>query len=325
MTQKTNDPYAITPEEIAKQNAQFSSRDFGLICPKHHKNSICHVCNYISANIPYNKYPDGHPATLWKNERRAKANWFANVVFPENPNKSFIIQLGQKVGDDIRFKCEKEQWGLWIANPAQGKGREINISKYKDRKWNAYSAGASLEPASYDIPQEVLDNLPNLDNIVDMIESGELTDDNFFNISALKEDETRTLRFCPASKDSSKKFVFMVPVRRHWKVTQGQIDGTEIIPSRVWELGEEETQYQENEVWKPSTTAKGQETPTTATESPAPVTPPVQTNSKPAGAERCWGTPELFDLDEEECQNCNHKDSCGKEVSNKKTGSDIPM
>jgi len=329
MTQenKDYDPYAITPEEIQRQKAQFATRNMGLICPKKNASikGVCHVCNYIESQIGYDRYPDEHAATIWRRKHQAKVNWFMNIVEPHNINISKILEIGKNAGNTIQFATEKKGWGGWIANPKAGRGREIEISKFKgEDNYNKYDPTPSLEVANYDIPEEVLNNLPNLDNIISMIKNEELNDDNHIKISSIKEGETLKFRVCPGSKSSSNPLMFMIPVARHWGVSQEQIDGVAPIS---WEISEEKSEGEA--VWSPTPkTEDSQEStsPQQPTTQPAKQEEPVKQAPVENAVKRqkCFGLEVMFDPQDDQCKACSDIKECGDKVRGNQKNEDIP-
>ena len=310
---KVIDPYEIDVDEIDKIEKENKKRSSGLVCPKMNVSigKPCKVCEYIQS-IYARQYPKNHPARNYASDKKAKASIFMNVVFPENPNKSFIFKIGSKAGSAIIDGIKNKGWKD-ITHPLKGKGREMLISKTKgDSGFNAYPVSPNLDKADWEIPKEVLDNLPNLDqdNLIKMIENGELDNTNFFDVSSLKMDETLEFRICPpwtnGAMGSNNKRPFTY-VWRHWGVSQAQIDGTE--PMNWKESVEEESSDDSS-----NDEAKPAKSDTPPWEDSVEVQVDKSVKKKPV----CFGREKFFDSEDSEiCQNCNFFKSCAKAIANK--------
>ena len=295
------DPWEIDMDEMDKMRNENRGVTTGVICPKRNMciGDNCAACNYIQEQIYSKQYPEKHPASEFAKQKKAKASVYMNVVFPENPDKSVILKLGSKVGSAIYDGVKQKGWKD-IANPLAGRGREMMITKFRDAKYNAYSASPDLNKADWDIPQSVLDNLPSLnqDSLIKMIVSGELTDDNYFDISKLKMDETLHFRICPPQKDSKR---FLNYVWRHWGLSRTQIDGSEPIS---WE----------------STIPDYEGTPEFKKEETVDSIPQGNQFEKASESEigkppGCFGQKGYYDDTDEECtKKCTYFKACGREI-----------
>lgn len=232
MSKSKKDPFMVEPDEVGEIKKQINTSSSGVLCPKRNAsiNERCHVCEYIQTKVYAKNYEKGHEARKWAADKKAKLAWFLNVVLPENPDKSVILEVGKEAGNQIINGVEKLGWRD-IAHPHKGQGRELKCSKNQEqgKDWPIYSVTPSLEKADWDIPDEVWKNVPDLKNIVDMVKNGELNEDNHMRISSIKMGETLTFRVCPPkSADNGSKWI-IAPVLRHWGVTVGQIEGTDPI------------------------------------------------------------------------------------------------
>lgn len=297
MTQK-NDPYMLNPKAAkgyADKNSGGSSA--GVFCPKRNTTmeGVCHVCKAVQ---PLWSYPKGSKERNKAAAKGPKQNFYMNVVLPSNPNKSIVLEVGSKAGNAILDGIYDPEKG-WrdIAHPKKGSGREIKIKKHKDGEYNAYDVFPARDKADYDIPTEVLENLPNLDNIIEMLKSGEFNEENFMRISSLKMDETGTFRICPPSnidKRNPEEAVPLVAVWRHWNgVTQAEVDGE--VPVNLWDEKKVEEEVAEDTIFK------------TEPEKTAEVREPV-TNTKPP----CFGKAFIFDENHPDCKACAHMSDCGR-------------
>lgn len=327
------DPYVLNPKEAEKQKKELKGGSSGRICPKRNNNigGDCKVCDHVS-EIYAMQLQEDHPARKWVREHKAKANFFLNVVFPENKNKSFILEIGSKAGSAILNGVTKMGW-VDIIHPKAGYGRELIINKFDDGGFNTYNPSIVGDKADWDITQEVLDNLPNLDNIVRMVSNNELTDENSCKISALlKNGESLKFRICPPAKTSVNQQKFMGIVWRHWGVSKAQIEGTSEVK---WDAQAEEAQSNKNTMFDSNKqeTPQGNQAqpvaqpvsyPTSVPEaSPStPVQAPVDTSNK---KEPCFGKLDFYDPAAEECANCKDYKSCGRTVSKLASGEDVPF
>jgi hypothetical protein len=116
---------------------------------------------------------------------------------------------------------------LDIAHPKANYGRELKITKSKgDGNYPAYSIDPILEKADWDISDEILNNLPNLDqgNVIDIIMNDT---EEILKASSLKTDETLTIRVCPPWKEARERGEkrVLTPLFRHWGgVTKDDIE-----------------------------------------------------------------------------------------------------
>ena len=304
----SKDPYMLDENEARKQEEETKNTVVGLICPKKlDKSNKCGVCDYIQTL--YEKRPQkGDPVLAWISDKKAKANYFMNVVLPANPNKSIILEIGSNAGSEIVKGIHSKGW-VDIAHPHANKGREMLITKSKgDSGYNEYSPSPSLQQADWEIPEETLKNMVNLDNLVDMIKNNELTSDNYMKVSSLKMDETLRFRMCPPHVDQENQLRPMRIVWRHWGVSQDQIDGLEKISYK--EKVKQEVEGDDiddsgmEELWSKSNDRDKVETEETKV-----------VEEKPAKTPACFGKAKYFDEDDEDCQECNHLKACYKEVS----------
>lgn len=292
-----NDVWMIDPKEGAeiKKGVKVGSR--GLICPKNNKTikKRCAVCDEVSR-----LYNSGDPKNIdIARQKKAKINYFLNIVLPENPNKSIILEIGRNAGNDITAGIE--QGWRDIAHPKAGQGRELLITKKSVDGRNHYSVSPSLEKADWDIPDETLDNLTDLDNIISMIEKDELTSENYMNISSIAMGESLKFRMCPPAKGQSPDSPFkrMAWVWRHWGVTQEEIDGEVEIDFGA-------TDDDSDAPWEGETTSKG-ESATTGEDTPT-------TSEEDGPRERCFGDDALFDEEDDECQRCKDFKACKRTI-----------
>lgn len=231
-----SDNYDWSPEEAGEVKNMTSGGSFGVICPKRNKSidKPCRVCDKVSALYNTNDKSDRDLA----GRKKAKLSYFLNVVHASNQERSFILEVGANAGGDIVEGVRNKGW-TDISHPTEGKGREIQITKQKGGDYNKYPVSPCLNKADWSIPKEVLDNLPNLDNIFDMLKKGELNEENYMHIKSIKDGETFQFRVCPPSKDQT---VFgrsrLAPVFRHWGVSEGEITGEIDIDWKSSESGE---------------------------------------------------------------------------------------
>ena len=281
-------PWELDKEEINKQKEENKSGSSGILCPKMNVSMTgeCHACKKVQelyrTKDPIDKKIAG--------EKKAKCNWYMAVVFPENKEKLVILQVGKKVGDEILDGADSGDWND-IVNPLAGKGREMTIKKSRDGGFNQYKANPKLQNADWDVPQSVLDSIPNLvDNAISIVEG--LEENDLHKITTLKDGESITFRILPWSKDASRKR-FIVPIWRHWGyVTQEMIDGT--VPMDL-------TLYEDR---KPQSEEKG---------SPAPWddSPAVEQSSK---VPSCFEKATFFDKTDKICRACSAFVNCGEGI-----------
>uniref|UniRef100_A0A6M3XPR1 Uncharacterized protein n=1 Tax=viral metagenome TaxID=1070528 RepID=A0A6M3XPR1_9ZZZZ len=223
---ETTDIYTMDVSDLDSFASENRTKLSGEFCPRRDPahDGRCFACEYIQREIYDKKYHDDHPARKWAADKKAKQNMFFNVVFKANPNKLIILEVGSKAGNIIWEGARNKGW-TDITHPAAGKGREMTISKYKgDGKWPNYNAMPELNKADWDIPTSVLDNLCDLSRISDMIQAGELTDDNFMRVSSIKVGETLKFRICPPWNAKENKR-WIGSTFRHWGISLDHING----------------------------------------------------------------------------------------------------
>lgn len=198
------------------------------------------------------------------------------------------MELGKTVGNDILDGIETKGW-TDIAHPKSDKGREMMITKKTgNNKQNTYTISPKLQHADWEVSDEVLDNLHNLDNITSLILDPDLSIFRFAR--EMKLDETVTFRILPfwGWKDKNdKRTQVLKPLFRHWGASQGEIDGTTSIN------------------WK-RVVQKDDTKSFIADESPNSNTP------------TCFGDSRFFDADDDDCTKCGVFKKCGKAVATKK-------
>lgn len=309
------DKWMLDPEEAKTQEAENKIKNEGEVCPKMNKSigGRCYVCDALGKVFQTHK--KGDPMWNLAVRKAAKYNWFLNAVFEDNPEKVVIVMLGKQAGDTIIEQLKKGKW-LDIAHPKKGKGRCIEITKTADGDYNKYPVSPDLEKADWDIPDSVLENLPNLDqsNLIKMLKEGET---EFFKISSLKPDETISFRICPpwptgVMGDDNKRP--MTAIWRHWGVSKAEIDGEEELDMTLTnKTGKEDSDDEGSAPWEDSgeeeKAAKKEEKPK---EEPK-EEPPAKEDS---GKKSCFGDKRFWDEDDDECQSCADFKKCGRAAQN---------
>jgi hypothetical protein len=275
------DPYLLDKDEAKKMKEEAKVRSVGVFCPKRNKQigKRCFVCEKLQ---PLWNFPEKSKEREIAKNKSVKANFYLQVVFPSNPNELVILELGKKAGSDILDGIEDQGW-TDIAHPVKGKGREMKITKKKgELDYHTYKVSPILEKADWSIPDSILGNLYNLDNILDL-----LIDPNtkIFKVTSLKLDESLTFRICPPWNADSGNRRIMTVVWRHWGgITQDEVDGiTEVsldLPEEKEEKKEDTTQHLP---WKSG----------------------VDIN-KP----RCFGNSDFYEEDSDLCKKCQSFKEC---------------
>jgi len=212
----------------------------------------------------------------------AKANYYFNVVLADNPEVLVLLELGKKAGDSLIFGMEKKGW-TDIAHPKANEGRELQITKTKDGKWFFYSVDPVMQNADYDVPDSVLSNLYNLDNVIDLVNSGTA---NVMKISDLKEGETLKVRLCPPWDNGNGNRRVASYIYRHWGVTEDHVNGQVSLDEDF------------------------------STERATPKTGHVASTT--VEREVCFGSPEIFSEEDEACtKDCKDYAECAVLVETK--------
>lgn len=244
---KERDIFMMSEEDAKNARNEVSISGSGLLCPKTNKRigGECKVCDYIQTEI-YPKWPgkenQDHPARKWAGKKKAKLNWFTCAVFPENPNKLILLELGSKAGNQIIDGMEKQGWKD-ILHPHKNIGRMMKCTKKKgDSGYPEYTVSPDLEKADWDVPESVWKNVPDLRDIISIIQNGELDKYNHQKISSLlKMDETISFRLLPPKELTGDDRKFWISgVYRHWGVTKDQIEGN--VPLNWREVEKEDTE-----------------------------------------------------------------------------------
>ena len=303
------DPFILDETEARKQRSETKGKNYGIPCPKRNDKGACEGCDYISKI--YNDYPGegyrDHPARKFAAAKKAKANGFVNIVLESNPDKNIILEIGSKAANSILEGIETKGW-VDIAHPHKGKGRELLISKTKgDSGYNEYSVSPKLQNADWAIKDSIWKNAYNLDNIVEMMNNDELTDDNYLNISKIKMDETLAIRILPpwVNDDDDNKRIMKI-LWRHWGLSKDQLEGDESIN---WKTGADESSddegVKEGKLDLPSDDIDGDSTPKKSKD---------DEKEKSVKQPPCFGDPEYYEDDDETCQDCAFFKKCAKKV-----------
>lgn len=286
----TQDPYAITPDESQKFFEKTKGKQVGIICPKRHYGKSCAVCDIVQDL--FNSGEAGDRSLAGKH--MAKLNFYVCAVFPQAPEELKIVQLGKLVGNQIVEGTIALEW-TDIAHPKAGIGRCIQITKSNNGQHNTYQASISPNKADFDIPDSVMNSLPDLENIVDIVSSGQY---DIYNVSQLKVGEKITIRICPDVKGKERNNKYWInAIWRHWGVSQGQVDGEEPFRPKL-----NATDDEDETVTKPRNEAKSgnQAWSNTSTQS--------------SRRKNCFGRPEYHDPSADECISCNDFKACGREI-----------
>jgi hypothetical protein len=282
----TTDPYAIQPDESQKFITKTKGKQKGIICPKRHYDKPCAVCSVVQDLFSSGEEKDRDLA----GKIMSKLNFYMCVVEPSDPAKLQILQLGKIVGNQIVDGTLKLGW-TDIANPKSGVGRCIKITKSNNGSYNTYQASIDPNKAEFDIPADVMENLPDLENIVGVVDSGEY---EVYNIASIKVGDTVTFRICPDVKGPERNNRFWVnAIWRHWGVSQDEIDGK--VPVNLHKgLDREDAQKSESPPWAES---KDKE---------QPVAQPKH--------KKCFGEEAYYDPSDSDCTDCEEFKACGRTV-----------
>jgi len=302
----SKDPYMLDEKEARKQEEETKNAVIGLICPKKlDKKNKCAVCDYIQSL--YDKSPQkGDPVLSWISDKKAKANYFMNVVLPANPDTSLVLEIGSNAGSEITKGIHSKGW-VDIAHPHANLGREMLITKSKgDSGYNEYSPSPNLKNADWAIPDSTLKNMINLDTLVDMIKNNELNAENHMRVSSLKMDETLRFRMCPPHADQENQLRPMSIIWRHWGVSQDQIDGLEAISYKDQNIDslDDVDDSGMDSLWDSKDDREKVETEETK------IVP-----EKKVKLPSCFGKVKYFDPTDKDCEECDHLKSCEKEVN----------
>lgn len=301
------DPYMLDPEEYTKFKDENKGSLKGVKCPRRNASmdGKCKVCDQVQHLFGTQDTLDREIAF----EYMAKCTYYLNFVLPHDPTKSITLELGKKVGNQIINGIEKSGW-VDISHPKSGKGREMQILKFKgDQGFPTYNASPVLQLATYDIPDEVLINVLNLDKIIDLVDSLEEGKD-LFKISSLKMDETLKFRICPASPESMYPKRVMSVVWRHWKVTEDHINGTIDFDLRKMYKDVSGATDKEDKKGKDETSP-----PWEKQQSKEPNLLDEPTKS-PKSKKVCFGKELFFEEGDEKCAACPDYKACAKAISN---------
>jgi hypothetical protein len=286
------DPFLINPDDVRDIKSQMKSGSSGEFCPNRNKLLLggkCFVCDSLKKLWNYPK-----ESKEWKLavSKSAKLNFFFCIVDPTRKDKWLILESGKNVGNELLDGIEKG----WkdVFHPKAGKGRELIISKSVASGFNKYTLTPNLDKADWDIPQEVLDSYPNLDNIIDMIQKGELVEGvNYMRISSLKQGESFKFRLLPFRSDAKIFKLGVAWIYRHFGgVTKDEIDGTTPVDLSM-AVVDDETQKDD-----------------------APFD--ADTKKKPtqsSGREKCFGMAKFYEPEDDMCKKCKDFSDCGKAVA----------
>lgn len=303
------DPFVITDDEIKDAQSAVSFGSSGKICPKRNKSidKPCKVCDYIQTQIYAMKYGENHPARKWAKDKRAKLTWFLNVVLPENPDKAIFLEVGEKAGNQIISGMKEDGW-TDIVHPHKGKGRELKISKKKAKgeNWPTYTVNAVLKKADWEVPEEVWKSVPDLRNMIEILETTEMTEENYMHIKSLKNGGSLVFRMLPpAEVEVGEKKCVIAPVFRHWGVTDGQISGED---SLNWDTGKKDASEKVDAASDDGDLDLDFQKEETLKEAPK----EEKSNREPPP---CYEQVEFFDkTDEKNCVPCPWFKPCGKSV-----------
>lgn len=286
----SNDPYAIDPKESQKFLDKTKGATKGLICPKKHYDKPCQVCDVVQDL--FSTGDEGDRSIAGKIMR--KLNFYVCAVSPAEPEQLLILQLGKLVGNQLIDGTNKLGW-TDIANPTAGVGRCIKITKGTNGTYNTYQASIDPNKADFDIPKDVMDNLPDLENIVEVVDGG---DHKVFNIASIKLNETVTFRICPDVKGPDRNNRFWInAIWRHWGVSQAEIDGLRPVNLR---RGQSDG----------TSGDMGQDKPQTE-EAPFDMSTEKSTEGK---RKKCFGRKDYYDPNDPDCTSCEDFKACGRSV-----------
>lgn len=303
------DPWMLDSETAKQTKDETTLKTKGEICPRrnHSIGEKCMACLEVSA--VYQSTVDGDPKRKMAGKKSAKASYFANVVLPGNVDKAIVLEMGKKIGDKVLDQNLKNEW-LDIAHPKAGMGRELKITKTKGAGdlYPSYSIDPILEKASWDVPDQVLENLINLDqgNVIEILEN---ETEEIFKVSSLKVDESLTIRLCPPwkeARDRGEKRI-LTPVFRHWNVSREEIENGGI------DFGETEIQESEKREDIPAWEGAA-ELDTGMPEPQSQVEAPVEQSPAKTEREPCFGKSNVFEEDDEECVSCTDFKPCLRAV-----------
>ena len=288
----TKDPYMIDEKESEKFLTKTKGAQKGLICPKKHYDQPCQVCDVVQDLFSTGDEADRNIA----GKIMRKLNFYVCAVSPAEPEKLVILQLGKLVGNQIVDGTLKLGWND-IANPKAGVGRCIKITKGTNGTYNVYQASIDPNKADFDIPESVMSSLPDLENIVDVVDGGDHT---VYNIATIKLNETVTWRICPDVNGADRNNKFWInAIWRHWGVSQAEIDGLKPVNLRRGQSdGTSETTKPDSNV---------ETTPFTRPETQQQGTPEAKRR-------KCFGRTEYYDSNDDDCTSCEDFKACGREV-----------
>jgi len=309
---KQADPFMITDEEASAAQNQLSKGSTGIMCPKRNKSmgGSCKVCDYIQSQIYDKKFPKEHAAMTWAREKKAKLSWFTNVVFPENPDKSILFEVGDKAGNQVVKGINKLGWRD-IVHPHKGIGRELIVIKTKEPgdSWPTYTITPAQDKADWEIPEEVWRNVYDLNDIINILQTTELTSENYKHVRSIKTDETLNFRMCPPKDSESGDKVVIAAVYRHWGVTEDQINGED---SMNWRQSVEEDPADDSPFVE-NTDSSGLDTSFMDTKKEEVL--PDKTKQGPK-LPNCFGMEQFFEIDDKvTCIPCGSYKACGKKIA----------
>lgn len=318
------DPYMIDTDEQKKTKDEAKMSSSGVFCPKRNKSigGKCAVCEQVSVLFNTGDPKDKEVAY----QKMAKANWYFNVVFPSEKEKVVLLEMGKKAGDAILDGVIDKGW-TDIAHPKATLGREMLITKKNNGNFNYYEVSPNLQNADWDVPKEVLDNIPNLDNIIPMLKENP---DNLYKVSSLKQGETLRFRILPPWDNGAGNKRIAAIVFRHWGgVTQEEVDGVVAMDTTLPEdKVPVDKQTEEKPPWESDAKKETpKETPKDASETskeklePEPEPEPEQEQEQEPKEqdEPCLGNPNLYDPEDEDCQKCRQFKKCGRIIAKKKS------
>jgi hypothetical protein len=305
------DPYMIDTDEQKKTKDEAKMSSQGIFCPKRNKSigGKCAVCEQVSVLFNTGDPTDKEVAY----QKMAKANWYFNVIFPSEPDKVVLLEMGKKAGDAILDGVIDKGW-TDIAHPKANFGREMLITKKNNGNFNYYEVSPNLQNADWDVPKEVLGNIPNLDDIIPTLKENP---DNLYKVSSLKQGETLRFRILPPWDNGAGNKRIAAITFRHWGgVTQEEVDGIVAMDTSLPDSNKDtDKATEEKPPWEED--SKATEKPENKEAEKPKKEDDVNEGSSSKPDEPCLGNADLFDPDDEDCKKCWQFKKCGRLVAKK--------